>query len=334
MRTGQAASTRGIGRTKPGHGPERTLRPTDVARLAGVSQSAVSRTYTEGGSVSPQTRAKVLAAAASQLGYQPGLIPRIMLTHRSYLVAIVIGGMYNPYYTAVLKQFAVRLASYRVDAVVSALAIRSARSAGKLAQLAIPVIAFNTSFRNIWVSSVSADNEQARRTIADLFLARGGGGFVAGASAANEARLEGFRSGLRARGVTEIEVARTDFRYEGGAAAAAQLYRDGPGPDAIFCANDLIAMGAMDTLRHRLGRRVPDDVLIAGFDDIPAASWASYQLTSFVQDCAGMVGEAVAMLQAATALTRPFGGRRVVLSSRLVERNSTARIAATTGQPS
>ena len=63
-----------------------------------------------------------------------------------------------------------RLASYRVDAVVSALAIRSARSAGKLAQLAIPVIAFNTTFRNAWVSSVSADNEQAGRTIVNLFL--------------------------------------------------------------------------------------------------------------------------------------------------------------------
>ena len=108
-------------------------------------------------------------------------------------------------------------------------------------------------------------------------------------------------------------------------AAAAELYRDGTGPDAIFCANDLIAMGAMDALRHRLGRKVPDDVLVAGFDDIPAASWAAYELTSFVQDSALMVGEAVVLLQAATASARPFGGRRRVLPSRLVERNSTAR---------
>jgi DNA-binding LacI/PurR family transcriptional regulator len=326
---------------------------TDVARLAGVSQSAVSRTYTEGRSVSPQTRAKVLAAAG-QLGYRPSLIPRIMLTHRSYLVAIVVGGMYNPFYAAVLEQFAIklpeigfqpllvhvdsgdslddalpRLARYRVDAVVSALAIRASRSAGKLAQLAIPVIAFNTTFRNAWVSSVSADNEQAGRTAADLFLERGGPrfAFIAGteSSAASEARLKGYRSGLRARGILEVEVARGDFRYQDGAAAIAGLYRDGTGPDAIFCANDLIAMGAIDALRHRLGRKVPDDVLVAGFDDIPAASWASYDLTTFVQDSVAMVDEAVALLVTATASSLPFGGHRAVLPSRLVERSTTGR---------
>ena len=141
---------------------------TEVARLAGVSQSTVSRTYTQGGSVSEPDPAKVLAAAG-QLGYRPSLIPRIMLTHRSYLVAIVVGGMYNPFYSAVLEQFAIklpeigfqpllvhvdsgdslddalpRLASYRVDAVVSALAIRSSARRASLAQLAVPVIAFNT----------------------------------------------------------------------------------------------------------------------------------------------------------------------------------------------
>ena len=326
---------------------------TDVARLAGVSQSAVSRTYTKGRSVSAETRAKVVAAAG-QLGYRPSLIPRIMLTHRSYLVAIVVGGMYNPFYSAVLEQFAIklpeigfqpllvhvdsgdsldgalpRLASYRVDAVVSALAIRSSRSAGKLAQLAIPVIAFNTSFRNAWVSSVSADNEQAGRTAADLFLARGGRrfGFIAGAksSAASEARLKGYRSGLRARGILDVEVARADFRYEDGAAAVSELFRDGTGPDAIFCANDLIAMGAMDALRHRLGRKVPEDVLVAGFDDIPAAAWAAYDLTTFVQDSVGMVDEAVALLIVATASPLPSGGSRAVLPSRLVERATTTR---------
>ncbi|HYI03556.1 MAG TPA: LacI family DNA-binding transcriptional regulator, partial [Reyranella sp.] len=115
---------------------------TDVAHLAGVSQSSVSRTYKQGASVSAETRRKVLEAA-QQLGYRPSLIPQIMLTHRSYLVAIVIGGMYNPFYATVLEQFASRLqaggwqvlllhvdsghsldaaiprlASYRVDAIV------------------------------------------------------------------------------------------------------------------------------------------------------------------------------------------------------------------------
>ena len=122
---------------------------TDVARLAGVSQSAVSRTYKPGASVSAETRRKVLEAA-EELGYRPSLIPRIMLNHRSYLVAVVIGGMENPFYARVLEEFTTRLqaighqvllvhvdsnhsldaaiprlASYRVDAIVSALAVLS-----------------------------------------------------------------------------------------------------------------------------------------------------------------------------------------------------------------
>jgi DNA-binding LacI/PurR family transcriptional regulator len=327
---------------------------TDVARLAGVSQSAVSRTYTKGRSVSAETRAKVLAAAG-QLGYRPSLIPRIMLTHRSHLVAIVVGGMYNPFYAAVLEQFAIRLpdiglqpllvhvdsgdsldgalprlASYRVDAVVSALAIRSARAAGQLAQLTIPVIAFNTSFRNAWVSTVSSDNEQAGRSMAHLLFARGGRrfGFIAGAksSAASEARLKGYRSGLRAVGVDRVDVVRGDFRYEGGIAGVAELYRDGAaGPDAIFCANDLMAIGAIDSLRHCFGRRVPEDVIVAGFDDIPSASWCAYSLTTFAQDSAGMVSQAVSLLEAATACSVPFGGQRTIVPANLVERTSTAR---------
>ena len=168
--------------------------------------------------------------------------------------------------------------------------------------------------------------------MADLFLDRGGRcfGFIAGArsSAASEARLKGYRSGLRARGVQEVDVARADFRYEDGAAAVAELYRNGIGPDAIFCANDLIAMGAMDALRHQLGRKVPEDVLVAGFDDIPSAAWTAYDLTTFIQDSVGMVEEAVALLAAATATSAPSGGQHTVLPSRLVERNSTARILA------
>ena len=88
--------------------PKKYPSSTDVARFAGVSQSAVSRTFKPGASVSKETRQKILAAA-EELGYQPSLIPRIMLTHRSYLVAIVVGGMYNPFYSTILEQFLVSL---------------------------------------------------------------------------------------------------------------------------------------------------------------------------------------------------------------------------------
>ena len=86
-----------------------------------------------------------------------------------------------------------------------------------------------------------------------------------------------------------------------------------------------MALGAMDRLRHRFGRRVPEDVLVAGFDDIPGSSWASYALTTFVHDSAAMVAEAVALLAAATTSALPFGGRSAVLPSKLIERATTRR---------
>ncbi|WP_323991559.1 LacI family DNA-binding transcriptional regulator [Nguyenibacter sp. L1] len=86
----------------------RAVSSTDVARLAGVSQSAVSRTFSAAGGVSAPTRRKVLDAAAA-LGYRPNRIPAIMQSGRSHMVGVVVGGLDNPFYAAVLDHFAVAL---------------------------------------------------------------------------------------------------------------------------------------------------------------------------------------------------------------------------------
>jgi DNA-binding LacI/PurR family transcriptional regulator len=334
-------------------GKKKYASSTDVARLAGVSQSAVSRTYRAGGRVSEETRRKVMLAA-EELGYRPSLIPQIMLTHRSYLVAIVIGGMYNPFYSVVLEQFAVklqaighqvllvhvdsghsldgvipRLASYRVDAIVSALAILSPRSADDLARFKIPVISFNTPVKNEWVSSVSCDNEGAARRVADLFVARGAKrfGFISGpaGSPASDERFAGYRDRLLELGVRHLKVEPADFRYEGGFEAAVAMFAGPDRPDAVFGANDLVAMGAIDAIRRHVGLRVPEDVLVAGFDNIPTASWAAYDLTTLDQNAPAMVHEALQILASAAASHAPVGEVRIVVPARLVERGSTNR---------
>jgi DNA-binding LacI/PurR family transcriptional regulator len=322
----------------------------DVARMAGVSQSAVSRTFSGATNVSAGTRKKVMEAA-KRLDYRPSLIPRIMLTHKSNLVAIVVGGLYNPFYSAVLEQFTVKfqaaghqvllvhvasdhaldavipkLASYRVDAIVSALAILSPRGAQTLAKLRIPVISFNTAVKNEWVTPVSCDNIGAGRSIADLFVARGARsfGFISGpaASHASAGRLTGFADRLRELEAGPVKVARGDYRYEGGFAAALDMFAAPGGPEALFCANDLLAFGAVDAMRKSLGMRVPEDALVAGFDDIPAASWASYDLTTFVQDGARMVDEALFILTVAEA-GNASGTDAAVIPARLIERGTT-----------
>jgi DNA-binding LacI/PurR family transcriptional regulator len=276
-----------------------------------------------------------------------------MLTHKSNLVAIVVGGLYNPFYSTVLEQFTIKfqaagyqillvhaasdhalddvipkLASYRVDAIVSALAVLSPQAAKSLAKLRIPVISFNTAVKSEWVASVSCDNIEAGRIIADLFVAKGARsfGFISGApeSHASAGRLEGFQNRLRELGTRSVRIGRGDYRYEGGFAAALSMFAGADKPEALFCANDLIAIGAIDALRKSLGMRVPEDVLVAGFDDIPAASWASVDLTTFLQDASAMVEEAISIVLSAEN-GKPPAMEPIVVPARLIERRTTQR---------
>jgi DNA-binding LacI/PurR family transcriptional regulator len=282
------------------------------------------------------------------------MIPQIMLSHRSHLVAVVIGGMYNPFYARMLEEFAIqlhasgrqvllvpvdsghsldaalpRLASYRVDAIVSALAVLSPATADALAKLRVPVISFNTKVRNAWVGSVSTDNARAGVQIADHFIARGARsfGFVMGPvdSPASDDRLKGFRRALAARGYRKLRIAQGRFHYEDGFQAALSLCERATAPEAIFCANDLLALGVIDALRGRLGLRVPEDVLVAGFDDIPMAGWDNYDLTTFVQDAAQMVEETIKIFESAGDGRLGLGEAQIILPARFVERRSTLR---------
>ena len=326
---------------------------TDVARLAGVSQSAVSRTFSEGKSVSEDTRKKVLKAA-KQLGYSPNFIPRILLKNRSYFVAVVISGTSNSFYALAFEEFTKalqktghqvllihtdsdhsldgvlpRLASYRVDAIVSALPVLSEEAAQSLAQINIPAISFNTPVKNRWVASVCAESAGGAAVIADLFDERGAKSFgyiagSAGSHASNE-RLRGYQARLRRYGFSQVQKIDGDYHYDGGYEAVLSFSRIGPIPDAIFCGNDLMALGAMDALRHELGLSVPSDVLVAGFDNVPEASWKSYSLTTIVQDYPQMVADAMEVLQFMMTSGNSAGGILRTVPCKLIERNSTAR---------
>ena len=326
---------------------------TEVARLAGVSQSAVSRAYSEGKSVSAETRRKVFEAAAT-LGYSPSFIPRIRLKHRSNLVAMVIGGTGNPFYALAIEEFTralqaighqvllvqadtdhsldgvvPKLASYRVDAIVSALPVLSNEAAVALGRIKIPTISFNTAINAPWISSVCTDNAGGAAAMADLFVAGGARtfAFVAGSanSYAGSERLRGFKAGLRRHGFRKVDVAAGDFQHQGGHDAVLALAARGKLPEAIFCANDLMAIGTLDALRQKLGRRVPDDVLVAGFDDVPEASWAAYDLTTVVQDGKAMVSEAMSILNDMMSANTPTTGILRVIPAPLVERSTTRR---------
>jgi len=301
----------------------------DVAHEAGVSRSAVSRTFTEGASVSGRTRERVLAAAW-KLGYSPNAIARSLITQRSHMVGLVMADITNPFYAKVLESFSEKLQSvgqrvllfsiakvhdidqalpallqYQVDGVIITSAVLSSAMAETCAKAGKPVILFNRYVRETTTSAVCTDNAAAGRQVANLFADAGHRrcAFIAGTantSTSND-RQRGFLDRLAERGAPPPLVDRGDYRYEGGFAAAERLFaRDDP-PDAIFCANDVMALGALDLIRQVRGLRVPEDVSVIGFDGIAASGWPSYELTTMEQQIERMTSEALEILLARIA---------------------------------
>ncbi|MFT7723616.1 MAG: LacI family DNA-binding transcriptional regulator [Roseateles sp.] len=323
----------------------------DVARLAEVSQSAVSRTFTPGASVAPQTRARVLEAAR-KLGYRPNAIASTLSTRRSRMIAVVLSNLQNQFYPIVIETLSQRLQKdgyhvllfitetedadelllelmrYQVDGIVMASTNLSSGLAQQMADARIPVVMFNRASSKGSISTVSSDNFGGGRAVAH-FLADGGHqriAYLAGAedSSTNQDREAGLRAGLAERGLRVAARAVGHYEFDRAAQATRELF-GGPAagadrPDALFVASDHMAFAAIDTLRA-LGLRVPQDVSVVGFDNVPQAAWGAYSLTTIEQSAAPMIEATVRMLLQQLdddAVTRDH----VVVPTRLVLRTS------------
>lgn len=301
----------------------RFVSAEQVAKKAGVSRSAVSRTFTPGASVSPATRQKVLKAA-EELGYHVNDLARGILANQSRLVGIVatkpeVG--FRSHLTAALSKALIArgsvpvlintgqteeellaaqktLIGHRAEATI----ILSGSPPAAFFELARrngqPVVVIGRSEEG--VDLVQAGNGEAARQAANLFHADGRRhpayvGSRSGTPSIIE-RETAFVAECRHLGYEPIPTAHgADSDYQGGVTAAEALLASGQAFDAIFCANDLLAFGALDTLR-RSGRMVPDDVALVGFDDVPEASWFSFNLTTFRQDPQRVVDCVIALL--------------------------------------
>ena len=330
----------------------------DVARLAKVSQSAVSRALTAGASVSEKTRAKVLKAA-SELGYRPNALARAMISGRSRLIAVLVAYLDNQFYPIVLEQLSrtlqekgyqvllmmtdpgrqdevvQRILQYQVEGIVMASATLSSTLARQCADTGIPVVMFNRYVASSPASSVTSDNIEGGRLVAD-FLARGGHrriAFIAGMedSSTNRDREAGFYKGLAQHGMTAFDRLVGGYSFREAAEAARTLLSRRARPDAIFVANDYMAFSVMDVARDEFGLRVPKDLSIVGFDDVPAASWKGYDLTTVSQSSAAMV-EAAARILLEQIGDSEVRKRAAVLPATLVIRSSARRPKASKGR--
>ena len=329
--------------------PRRKPTAHDVAAQAGVSQSAVSRAFSDGRSVSPAMRERVLLAAAA-LGYQPNLIARSLITRRTGMVGVAVGSLANHVYPGMLDALSRRLQAvgyailllpaprdadadpalehimrYQVDALVLAATTLSSRLADECRAAGIPVILFNRTTATASASSVTGANREGGAEIAGLF-ADGGHrrpAFIAGPDDASTSRdrQAGFAEGCAARGLPAPIVERGGFSAEGAGRAMAALLSRADRPDAVFCASDHMAIAAMDVARYGFGLRVPEDVSIVGFDDAPPAAWPAYALTTYALPVEEMVVATVGLLLECLndASAAP---RRVVVPGRLVVRAS------------
>ncbi|GAB4515163.1 MAG: LacI family DNA-binding transcriptional regulator [Anaerolineae bacterium] len=297
----------------------------DVANLAGVSQSTVSRVFSSPEGVSEKKRKKVLAAA-SKLGYQPNAIARSLTTNRTNIIGIVMANLTSPFYPYVLEKFLQHfkqldkqvllftaapdqdideimphILQHRVDGLIIASATISSEMADHCLDFGIPVILFNRYVRQSRANAVCTDNVEGGRQIANLLLDTGHQrlAYIAGQTDAstNLDREKGFIDRLNERAVVDIRREQGDFFYQSGYDAALHLLQSHHPPDAIFCASDNMALGAMDAARSAMGLRVPEDLSIIGFDDIPMAGWSAYRLTTMAQQVDVMVAETIALLQ-------------------------------------
>ena len=299
----------------------------DVAKAAGVSQSAVSRAFSDSGRIAKDKREKIRTVAA-KLGYTPNLHARSLVTRETGMIGLVIGDITNPFYPEVLECFAERLQQsnkrlmlykvsrdepledvlpallqQHVDGLVIASALPGRGVTDTCHRLDIPVVLFNRTLPRAAVSSISCDNYAGGSIVADTLLQAGCRrmAFIAGLEDASTsvARERGFRDYLTAEGATLVGRENGNFTYEGGYQATLRLLRNDVRPDGLFVANDIMALGALDVLRHETNLRVPQDVSVVGFDDIPAAAWPSYALTTFRQPINRMINEAIRMLEEA-----------------------------------
>lgn len=326
----------------------------DVARLAGVSKSTVSRAFSPSSSISPDKKARVIDAA-KRLGYQPNALARSLRTTRSNLIGIILEEFTNPLFLRILELITRALQEnglhalainatkdlslseamelvmqYRIDGLIVS-SDMPLRVEYEWAAMNVPVIVFARSDKRIaGAFGICLDDEAAGQLAARHLVAQGYerpafvGGFP-GVSVSVE-RQNGFMTGLAESGmrVTGVEYA-GDNTYDLGYEAGRRLLGRTPRPDSVFCVNDQVAIGVIDAATREFGLHVPHDLGVVGVDDIWMARTEGYSLSTITQPLEAMAEAMIALLLGTDGATQP--GPPMLFDGTLVARGSTRRSA-------
>lgn len=293
----------------------------DVARRAGVSRSAVSRTFTEGASVSDKTRRKV-EKAAHELGYSPNALASSLTTGRTKLIGLVSNNFHNPIFLEVFDLFtrglqerglrpllvnltdeidpanSVRmLRQYSVDGVIVASSTLPPAFARAFREAGVPVVhSFGRYASAPDVHVVGIDNIECGRMAARALIERGYRriAFLGGPESATSTqdRFAGFMEEAgRRQGLTVTHSFAEAYSFDAGRAEMARLIAAGPA-EAYFCGDDVLSIGAMSAIQSaRL--KVADDIGLIGLNDMEMARWQNIDLTTIHQPIRQIIGSSI-----------------------------------------
>ncbi len=283
----------------------------DVAKLAGVSRSAVSRAFTPGSSISEKTRKKVLIAA-TELGYRVNQMARALNKQRTDLVGMIASRMSNPYRSEQIDALAKHLVregfrpmlfcidedmdeeqllsillNYQVSGVVITSDAPPVEICNECARMRVPLALVDRIDDLPFVDRINGDNLKGGRMAAEVLMSAGRRDFIVvqqetiGYSGA--ARIAAFTERLSQEGLKTRVVNVDANEYEGGAEAVTEVLKSLDQNLGVFCPSDTVALGLIDTLRNKHNVRIPQQLSLIGYDDIPQASWSFADLTTIKQ---------------------------------------------------
>jgi len=323
----------------------------EVAKLAGVSQSAVSRVFTPGASSSKKTEAKV-RKAAMELGYRPNVLARSLITGRSRIIGLVVAHLDNYFYPEALELISSALQKkgyhvlvfmaaktagsiddvvdeildYQVDGIILASVAMSSSLASRCTSAGVPVILFNRSQDNDTFSAITSDNIFGGQKVARFLIAGGHKriGYIAGWEGASTQRDRetGFVEELKQHGMSLYAREVGNFNVDEARQAAHKMFSGDKIPDAVFVASDHMAFAVMDVLRFEIGLKIPEQVSVVGYDDVPVSSWPAYDLTTVRQPANRMVAETVSMILESIE-NKKTTPRQIKIDGPLIMRGST-----------
>ncbi len=327
------------------------IQVKDVAALAGVSPATVSRVINKHPHISPETRAKVLAAI-EQLGYEPSRVAQRLRMGMTRIFGLILSDVTNPFFTAAVRgiedvayarEYSVLLCNAdeqperealytrvllaeKVAGVIISPTDERCTTCAAFLERGIPVVAMDRRIRGLAIDTVVVDNiEGAYQAVSHLIrLGHRRIGLIGGRLeiSTGRERQEGYLKALRDHGIpVDPELIRVgDFKQESGYRLACELLSLPDRPTAIFAANNLMTLGALNAI-HKKGLAIPRDVAIVGFDDMPWAASLNPALTAVAQPAYELGRTAAELLLARIAdPNRP--AQEVILHTQLIIRQS------------